>query len=48
MRGQKDEKDFWNGYKDIGINFSSDKSSLNKYSFEEEKLMIENSKRDNI
>lgn len=48
MKKQRDKEDFCDKYKGVSIDFSSNKSSSNEYSFKEERLMIKDGKRDNI
>ena len=48
MRRQRDEEDFWNEYKGVSLDSSSDESSSDEYSSEEEDLMVEGGRGDNI
>ena len=47
LRRQRDE-DFWDEYEGVSMDFSSDESSPDDYSSEEEELMVESDKGDNI
>lgn len=48
MRKQREEKDFWDKYKDVKINSSSHKYTFDEYSFENKELMVKDGRRDNI
>ena len=48
LRRQRDEEDFWNEYEGVSVDSSSDESSPDKYSSEEEELMVEGGRGDNI
>ena len=48
LRRQRDEEDFWDEYEDVSVDSSSNESSPDEYSSEEEKLMVEGGRGDNI
>ena len=48
LRKQRDEEDFWDEYKGVSVDSSSDKSSPDEHSSGEEKLIVEGSRGDNI
>ena len=48
LRRQRDEEDFWDEYEGVSVDSSSDESSPDEYSSEEEELMVEGGRGDNI
>ena len=48
MRRQREEEDFWDEYEDVSVESSSDESSFDEYSSEEEELMVEGGRGDDI
>lgn len=48
LRRQRNEEAFWDEYEGVSIDSSSDESSLDEYSSEEEELMVEGGRGDNI
>ena len=48
LRRQRDEEDFWDEYEGVSVDSSSDESSPDEYSSEEEELMVESGRGDNI
>ena len=48
LRRQREEEDFWDEYEDVSVESSSDESSFDEYSSEEEELMVEGGRGDNI